>query len=508
MHNMTVQDVRLAVGGEWIRRPDDADGNEAEDSSRALAVTFGAVCTDTRRIVPGDVFVALKGDRFDGADYLHEAQSRGARCLITHRVPVEFTPKVPTIVVRDSLKALGRLARASRDLQRACIVGITGSNGKTTTREMTSAILKRNFTVLQNTANENNRIGVPKTLLRLSERHEFAVIEMGTSEPGEIRELARIAGPQCGVLTSISESHLSGLGSLEGVIKEKSELLAAIPRDGIAIVNFDDPRCVKAAERANCRVVSYGTDMRCELRAEDIRTNRYGTHFMLNGRHDFRLPLHGEHNVMNALAAIAVGWVSGVNIGDMQLALRRIEPVGRRLEYHEYAGIGLLDDSYNANPASTCAALKTLGSFPCDGQRIAVLGDMLELGDESERLHREVGWLGTTQPVDLVIAVGKEMRALADVFDEHFFETGRGCVWRFDTSEEAAKHLLAESRAGDLLLVKGSNGMKMNRIVEAFRKRYEEAEDGKLRPTTRERPIGDPLPELIRSARNSRTAAA
>ncbi|MBZ0135823.1 MAG: UDP-N-acetylmuramoyl-tripeptide--D-alanyl-D-alanine ligase [Planctomycetes bacterium] len=501
MHDMTVQDVRLAVGGKWIRRPDAADGTEADDSSRALPVQVGAVCTDTRGLVPGDVFIALHGARFDGAEYLGEAQSRGARCLVAERVPDGFSPTVPMLLVRDSLKALGRLARCYRDSQRACVVGITGSNGKTTTREMASAILKRKFTVLQNTANENNRVGVPKTLLRMSDRHEFAVIEMGTSEPGEIRELARIAGPQCGVLTSISESHLSGLRDLDGVISEKGDLLAELPGDGIAIVNFDDPRCVLASKRANCRVVSYGTDLRCELRADSIRTNKYGTHFMLNGRHEFRLPVHGSHNVLNALASIAIGWVSGVDMCDMQLALRQIEPVGRRLEYHEFGGIGLLDDSYNANPASTCAALRTLGGFPCEGQRIAVLGDMLELGSASERLHREVAWLGTTQPVDLVVAVGPQMKALAEVFNEHFMDSGRGCVWHFDDSEGAARHLLDEVRAGDVVLVKGSNGMRMNRVVDAFRKKYDREALMPLRPTRRERPVGDPLPEMITSAR-------
>lgn len=501
MHNMTVQDVRLAVGGEWARRPDDADGREADDSARSMPVAVSSVCTDTRMIVPGDVFVALVGARFDGAEYLAEAQAKGARCLVTQRIPAEFTPAVPTLIVPDSLQALGRLARGYRDNQRACVVGITGSNGKTTTRELAAAILKRKFIVLQNSANENNRIGVPQTLLRLSDRHEFAVIEMGTNEPGEIAELARIAGPQCGILTSISESHLSGLGDLEGVIREKSELLAAIPRDGIAIVNFDDPRCVRAAERANCRVVSYGTDSRCELRAEDIRSNRYGTHFLLNGRHEFRLPLHGEHNVLNALAAIAAGWVGGVSMNEMQIALRQVEPVGRRLEYHDFAGIGLLDDSYNANPASTCAALRTLGKFECKGQRIAVLGDMLELGDAAERLHREVAWLGTTQPIDLVVAVGREMRAVAEIFNEHFLESGRGAVWHFDDSGAAAACLLEEARAGDLVLVKGSNGMGMQRIVEAFSRRYETEQRPNMRPTRRERPVGDPLPDRLQSVR-------
>lgn len=506
MHDMTVQDVRLAVGGKWIRRPDAADGSEADDSARALPVQVGAVCTDTRGLVPGDVFIALKGARFDGAEYLAEAQQRGARCLVAERVPQGFTPTVPMLLVRDSLKALGRLARAYRDSQRACIVAVAGSNGKTTTREFTSAILKRRFTVLQNTANENNRIGVPKTLLRLSDRHDFAVIEMGTSEPGEIAELARIGKPQCAVLTNISEEHLEGLGDLDGVIREESEILAALPSDGIAIVNFDDPRCVLASKRANCRIISYGTDARCEIRADRIRTNKFGTHFMLNGRHDFRLPVHGTHNVLNALAAIAVGWVGGVDISDMQLALRQVEPVGRRLEYREYEGIGLLDDSYNSNPASACAALRTLGTFPCQGQRIAVLGDMLELGPQSERLHREVAWLGTTQPIDLVVAVGAHMKALADVFNEHFLEAGRGCVWHFDDSEQAAEHLLAEVRAGDVMLVKGSNGMKMNRVVEAFRKRYDREAIMPLRPTRRERPVGDPLPEMIHSSRKPAAA--
>jgi UDP-N-acetylmuramoyl-tripeptide--D-alanyl-D-alanine ligase len=298
------------------------------------------------------------------------------------------------------------------------------------------------------------------------------------------------------VLTSISESHLSGLGSLDGIIREKGDLLASLSRDGIAIVNHDDPRCVKAAERANCRVVSYGTDGRCELRAEDVRGNRYGTHFLLNGRHEFRLPLYGEHNVLNALAAIAVGWVSGVSMADMQVALRRIEPVGQRLEYREFAGIGVLDDSYNANPASTRAALRTLGNFPCRGQRIAVLGDMLELGAESARLHSETGWYGTTQPVDLVVAVGPHMGALADAYEEHFLQLGHGAVWRCRDAAEAAAHLLSECRDGDLLLVKGSHGMRMERVVEAFRNRYQ-TDVHKLRPTLRERPVGDPLPETI-----------
>ncbi|MBK8206201.1 MAG: UDP-N-acetylmuramoyl-tripeptide--D-alanyl-D-alanine ligase [Planctomycetes bacterium] len=497
MPGLLVRDVKLAVGGIWLRRPDGVDGHEAEESNRTAPVRVCSVCTDTRTIVPGDLFVALRGPNFDGAEYLADAQAKGACALVTSRIPDGFVPRVPTIIVEDALTALGRLARWHRDQHKACVIGIGGSNGKTTTRELVSGVLRSGFSVLSNEANENNRVGVPHTLLRLNEHHDFAVIEMGTSEPGEIAALAKVAAPQCAVLTSISEEHLEGLGDLDGVVREESELLACLPRDGIAIVNFDDPRCVTAAERADCRVVSFGTDSRCELRADDIRCNRHGTHFLLNGKHEFRLGLHGEHNVMNALAAIAAGWVSGVNMFDMQTALRRAMPVGRRLEYHEIGGVGLLDDSYNANPASTCAALRTLAKFPCSGQRIAVLGDMLELGPASERLHREVAWAGTAHAVDLVVAVGKRMRALAEIYEEHFLETGKGAVWRFDTSEEAAEHVIAELRAGDVLLVKGSNGMKMNRLVAALRKQHGAAAPEPLRPTRRERPVGDPLPEIL-----------
>lgn len=502
MHDTTIAEARLIVGGRWAHRlPQDGNG-ATSDSNRSYPQTFGAVCTDTRRIVQGDLFVALKGDRFDGADFLAQAEAAGARVLITHRLPEGFEPQVPVILVEDTLEALGRLARAHRDRQKGCVVGITGSNGKTTTRELACAVLRAQFEVLQNQANENNRVGVPQTLLRMNQRHDFAVIEMGTSERGEIAALARIAAPQCAILTSISEGHLQGLHSLEGVLQEKGDLLAALGRDGIAIVNYDDAQCVRAAERANCRVVSFGTDARCELRATNLRSNRFGTHFVLNGKHEFRLPLHGLHNVNNALAALALGWVSGIDIPVMQLALRRVEAVGRRLEYREFAGIGVLDDSYNANPASTKAALSTLSAFDTRGQRIAVLGDMLELGEHSQRLHEEVAQHIASLSVNLVLAVGPEMTRLADVLDRHFAASGTGTVWRYADSAAAAAALAEEACAGDIVLVKGSHGMHMDRIVAELESRHGTATPGFVtRPTVREHPVGDPLPVRLRGTK-------
>lgn len=498
MQGFTLRDLKLAVGGSWVRHPVDNEGRETDDSGRAAPVKLGAICTDTRTILPGDAFVALRGDTFDGAEFLETAQQRGASVLVTSRIPEGFVPRVPTLMVPDSLAAYGRIARAWRDQQRACVVGITGSNGKTTTRELCTQVLSRQFQVLQNEANENNQVGVPRTLLRLNERHDFAVIEMGTSEPGEIAALAAIGGPQCGILTSIGESHLEGLGSVEGVLHEKSALLKALPRDGIAIVNYDDPNCIRAAMVADCRIVSYGTDARCELRATNIRGNRWGTQFVLNGKHEFRMPLHGLHNVSNALAALAVGWVSGVDPYEMQIALRRILPVGRRLQYANLGGVHVLDDSYNANPASTKAALRTLAGFEGEGQRIAVLGDMLELGDHTTRLHREVAELAASLAIDLVITVGPNMGAAAAMIEHKFMEAGRGSVWRFEFSAAAAEQLAAEVQPGDVVLVKGSNGMRMNTVVNELRRtRAEAVESTRWMPTSRERPVGDPLPARI-----------
>lgn len=498
MLGFSLRDLKLAVGGIWVRRPVDAEGRETDESGRAAPVQLGSICTDTRTILPGDAFVALRGDNFDGADFLEMAQQRGAGVLVTSRLPADFVPRVPTLLVPDTLPAFGRIARAWRDMQRACVVGITGSNGKTTTRELCTQVLSRQFQVLQSEANENNQVGVPRTLLRLNERHEFAVIEMGTNEPGEIAALAAIGAPQCGVLTSISESHLEGLRDLEGVLREKSALLQALPRDGIAIVNYDDPNCARAALTAPCRIVSYGTDSRCELRATSIRSNRWGTQFVLNGKHEFRMPLHGVHNVSNALAALAVGWVCGVEPYEMQLALRRVLPVGRRLQYANLGGVHILDDSYNANPASTIAALRTLAAFEAQGQRIAVIGDMLELGEHSARLHREVASVAAALAPDLVVVVGPQMNAVAAVIEQQFFESGRGSVWRFDDARTAAAQLAAEVSPGDVVLVKGSNGMRMNTVVQELRSRRGEVlEFNGVMPTSRERPVGDPLPQRL-----------
>jgi len=496
MREMSVKEVKLAIGGAWVHPPQ--AGLNSSDSARAAVTIARGVSTDTRQLVQGDLFIALTGPSFDGASFLEVAQRKGACAIITQRVPEGFTPRVPTIVVPDTLVALGRLAATSVAAIKACVIGIGGSNGKTTTRELTFAILNRRFATLQNHANENNLVGVPLTLLRASERHDFAVVELGTNQTGEIGRLAEIAKPRCAVLTSIAEEHLEGLGDLEGVINEEAALLAALPRDGIAVVNFDDVRCVRASAKAACRVVSFGTDERCEIRASNIRMDREGTHFTLNERHSFHLPLLGVHNVHNALAAIAVGWVSGVAIHDMQAALRDVEAAPHRLEYRQFGGVGVIDDSYNANPASMCAALSTLAAMPCVGQRVAVLGDMLELGTHTERLHREVGAFATTHAPDLVLTVGPNAGLIAEALEEHFELTGRGSVWRCADAGEAAAELMRELREGDLVLLKGSHGMRLDRITQALRLRFALAVQARcIRPTLRELPVGDALPDQL-----------
>lgn len=498
MREMSVKEIKLAVGGEWFRRP--SDGSASSESQRAAVSIARGISTDTRTLVEGDVFVALTGANFDGAQFLASAQAKGAIALVTQRLPEGFVPRVPTILVEDSLVALGRLATANLTALKACVVAVGGSNGKTTTRELTFAVLARRFAAIQNHANENNLVGVPLTLLRAGDRHDFVVAELGTNQKGEVARLAAIARPRCAILTSISEEHLEGLGSLEGVLDEEAALLEALPPDGIAIVNFDDVRCVRAAARANCRVVSFGTDERCEIRAGDIRMDREGTHFVVNDRYAFQLPLLGRHNVNNALAAIATGWVCGVSMQEMQSALRDVEPAPHRLEYRQFGGIGVIDDSYNANPASMCAALRTLAAFPCRGQRVAVLGDMLELGAHSERLHREVGAFATTLAPDLVITVGAHANLIADALEEHFEQAGRGAVWRCKDAPDAAAELLRELQEGDVVLLKGSHGVNLSRVTQALRLRFAVAVQARaMRPTVRELPVGDELPHNLAS---------
>jgi UDP-N-acetylmuramoyl-tripeptide--D-alanyl-D-alanine ligase len=369
--------------------------------------------------------------------------------------------------VPDTLAAYGELAGWYARLHSLSrVIAVAGSNGKTTTRTLTHAVLSTAGETLQNEANENNLVGVPKTLLSITPQHRFAVVEIGTNQPGEILRLSAILRPDAAIITNIAEEHLEGLGGMQGVFDEESSVLTQLPSGGVGILNGDDPWSELARNRTARETVTFGFGRRCHVRASDWSPTPSGSVFQVNGMHEFRLKLPGRHNVMNALSAIAAGWVCGLPVESMQSAIARVTPVRMRSELQDIAGAGVLVDCYNANPGSVRAALEALDSLPQRRQRILCLGDMLEMGVHAGPLHLGLADSVVAAKPDLAVLVGQHMRALGDELES------RGVVvLHFGTSEEAAPTVAAEVRSGDLVLVKGSRGMRMERIVEAIRDR-------------------------------------
>lgn len=457
MPNYRIQDVRIACGGRWLDGP-----------PTGSCVATG-VSTDTRSLLPGEVYVALRGDNHDGHAFLAAARDRGAACAVVAQGAVDpgAFQGMACIVVPDTLTAYGDLAKwhgTNAGLARR--IAVAGSNGKTTTRTLVAEVLASAGPVLQNDANENNLVGVPKTLLRLDRHHANAVIEIGTNQLGEIPRLCEILAPHVTILTNIGEEHLEGLGGIEGVLEEESASLRTLGADGVAILNGDDPLSLQARMRARCEVVNFGFDSRSHVRASDFQTSPEGSRFTVNGVHHFTLPLSGRHNVMNALAAIAAGWVCGIDVEAVQAALASVHPVKMRSEIKDIAGVRVIQDCYNANPGSVVAALGMLESMPHSGQRIVCLGDMLEMGVHAEAAHLRLADAVIQVHPDLAIMVGPHMGGLGRVL-----ERAGVPVWHFTDACAAGESIVSELRAGDTVLVKGSRGMRMERITEVFAKR-------------------------------------
>jgi len=454
MIGMPLEEVRIALGGRWRGAPP------------APGLEFKLASNDTRALGDGDVYVALKGARFDGHEFLKQAREAGAvAALINRSYEGELPAGLPCIEVEDTLKSFGDIARVRREsLHQTDFVAVAGSNGKTSTREMISAVLAKRGRVMRNQKNDNNLVGVPQTIFRVEPAHRYAVIELGTSLPGEIAQLTAMVRPSVAVLTNISEEHLEGLGSIEGVIEEEAAVFEHLTDDAIAVINYDDPNSMLARARARCRVVSYGFDDRCEIRASNVVVTTEGTEFRLNGKHAFKLKLHGRHNVYNALAAIAVGWIYGVSIDDMRAALGSIEPVAQRMQVTVINEVVVFNDTYNANPGSMRAALKTLNDFTAKKHRIVCLGDMLELGAASASTHMKLAWTLATTQIDLLVCVGPAMKLCGERVAEYGIP-----VAFFDSAEEAGAYLSTQLVPQDTLLVKGSRGMKMERAIEALK---------------------------------------
>jgi UDP-N-acetylmuramoyl-tripeptide--D-alanyl-D-alanine ligase len=430
------------------------------------AVALRGVAVDSRRLLGGELFVALPGDRFDGHDYVWRAFSAGcAAAMVSRDVSGEHLPgSAVVIAVDDTHAGLGRLAAAYRRTFRFPWVAVTGSCGKSTTKELTALVLGLNGPVLKAEASFNNRVGVPLTILGAGGEHRYAVVELGSNHRGELAPLAFMAMPDIAVITCVAEAHLEGFGDLDGVAEEKSAILGALKSDGIAVLNADDRYFDFLAARAPGKVVSYGVGAGAQVRGTEISLSGEGTSFCLDGRVRVELPLPGIHNVRNALAAAAVGRELGLGAEEIAGRLGRAQAMHMRSRLVRAGGVLLLEDCYNANPASFLAALEALDGLGRH-RKVVVAGDMGELGAHSEEHHRALGEEIAGRGVALLITVGAEARHVSETASR---STARVETHHFASAREAAGAVPGLLRPGDAVLVKGSRVVGLEAVVEGI----------------------------------------
>jgi len=431
------------------------------------------ISTDTRTLAAGDLFIALAGENFDGHDYLAKAAKRGAAGLLIRADAAKklaMAPgELPVIAVPDTLRALGDIARDWRQRFQIPVVAITGSSGKTTTKEMIATIASRTRNTLKTEGNLNNRIGVPLTLLRLRKNHEIAVVEMGTNSPGEIAMLAAIALPDVGLITNIGPAHIEGLGSLDAIREEKGSLFEVMAGRGAAILNHDDPAIGVLAGLLQGKRVTFGLGPDAAITARRVETvGPEGVRFDLVidgiGAPVF-LAAAGEHNVRNALAAAAAAWTLGFGRSQIAAGLAAFRPVPGRTEIRQLGnGAHLVIDTYNANPASVREALKTLQGLRGNGKAVVILGDMLELGERSEEWHEEIGALLADTDIQDLFLKGSLTKALAAGAIRMGFPAER--IAFFDDPQQVVSSLRSRLKKGDWVLIKGSRKMKMEAVAE------------------------------------------
>ncbi len=453
MQPISVKDVVKACNGELV--------------SGDIDTKVTGVSTDTRTLQPGDLFFALTGESSDGHKFLHDALSRGAAGVVVSR---KVEAKCLAIRVQDTLLALGDLGAFYRSKFDPVVVGVTGSVGKTTTKEMIAAVAAAKGPVLKNAGNFNNEIGLPLTLFGLTKKHEVAVVEMAMRGPGQIEYLAKIARPRIGVITNIHLSHVELLGTLDAIADAKGELLDYLPADGVAVLNADDAYFDYLSRRANCRIVSFGESARADVRASSAGIDADGCcNFQVTtarGSFDMRIPVPGEHNIKDALAAIAVGEELGIAHDDIKEALAGFKPPEKRSNViPTRRGVVVIDDTYNASPPSTLSAIKTLSMMEGD-RKIAVLGDMLELGDHAIDAHLEVGRAVRDSGIDLLMVVGQLARLIARGAIDAGMPISQ--VMEYEDSSQAAREIIGKVRERDVVLVKGSRAMKMEKVVEGL----------------------------------------
>ncbi len=426
--------------------------------------------TDSRTLQPGELFVALRGENFDGHRFVEKAGERNAVGAIVERAWTgKAPPSLALVRVDDTLVAYQQIAARYRQSLPLKVIAITGSNGKTSTKDFAAAALGHRFRVTKTEGNFNNHVGLPRTMLQARSQDEIAVWEIGMNHPGEIAALAKLAAPDVAIITNVGIAHIEFMGTREAIAAEKGALAAAIGPLGTLILNADDPFSRDIARRTSAKTIFAGTK-EGTVRATDLRQSASGSEFtILEGAHRCRaqLPVPGLHMVQNALLAVAAGRVFGLSLEDSAAGLASAPLTKARLQIKTIHGVQFIDDSYNANPESMRAALRTLAELEADGRRIAVLGEMAELGKESERSHREVGEAAAALKIDQLIAIGEMAAAIANAAQNAGLENSRIVA----SPDEAAELLADETSPGDLVLIKGSRSARTERVLEEFSQR-------------------------------------
>lgn len=456
MHTMRCDEIARAVGGHIIYGSSDT--------------LVEAVSTDTRRIGSGDLFVPIIGERFDGHSYIGEAFGKGASASLTAK-DGDWSPVGTVIRVDDTLSALGALAAHYREKFRIPFVGITGSVGKTSTKDMVAGVLGQQLNVLKTEGNFNNEIGLPLTMFRLDSFHQAGVIEMGMSGFGEISRLTAIVKPSIAMITNIGMSHIEKLGSRQNILKAKLEILDGLDKNGLMVLNGDDHLLLGIKDLTGFRTVYYGMEEGSEYYASNVMSaGENGVHFdiTISGtEYNVHIPVPGRHNVYNALAAIAAGIELNIPVKKIIDGISQFKPGEMRLNIINAGGIRIINDAYNASPKSMEAALDVLKDISgSGGRKIAVLGDMLEMGEWASKAHEDVGRYAASRGITRLITVGEYGRKIADgAFKEGMSSAS---ISSFKSNSETITYLREFLENGDVVLVKGSRGMEMEQIADAL----------------------------------------
>jgi UDP-N-acetylmuramoyl-tripeptide--D-alanyl-D-alanine ligase len=457
---LTIHQIRQAVGGKALSAlPKDAPA-------------IKSVVSDSRLVEPFSLFIAIKGEKHDGHAHLPDAAAKGAVAALVSEPPRQSMPNLHLIGVDDTRKAMGKLATFVRRQLQSRVIAVAGSNGKTTTKNLIDAVLRPSLKGSISPKSFNNDIGVPLAIFPADPSQDYLVLEVGTNHHGEVKVLTEMAQPDMAVITNVSAEHLEGLDDLDGVRREEASIVTGLNPKGCLIVNGDDAPLVSLVSRYSGQIIKFGFNTKGnDLFATDIECDHTGVHFNLNGNPRRRLfvPLLGRHSACNALAAIAVGKKMNIPEDAIIQSLANAAQVDMRLQLSKVNGVTVLNDAYNANPGSTRAAIETLVALPARGRRVAVLGDMLELGKQSDTYHKETGVLAANSGLDLLICVGKKAQLIAASAKAAGMEAPR--IVTYPDAQAAARGVTRRVRGADLILLKGSRGVGLEAVAKAIEER-------------------------------------